>query len=158
MKSVDERFAKKYVVSESGCWVWVGANTGNGHKLRYGRFYVDRIHRVTLAHRWSYQRNGGVIPDGMEIDHLCRNTLCVNPAHLEPVTRRENVIRGTSPNAVNAAKTHCINGHALTAENCYAYRWPKTRQCKACARQSSRNKTAEKNAKALRLAIREING
>lgn len=83
-------FDSRYRVSDSGCWIWQGSvsNTGYG---RIGSRY---------AHRVSYERSNGPIPDGLTIDHLCRTTLCVNPDHLEPVTHRENVLRGMSPGAI----------------------------------------------------------
>jgi hypothetical protein len=143
-----ERFAQKYQVDYSGCWTWTAANTGQ-IVLSYGRFYDRATRRVVMAHRWSYERTVGPIPGGLELDHLCRNTLCVNPAHLEPVTRRENVVRGTSPNAINAAKTHCRRGHELTQENCYAFRWPKTRQCKLCARINEQEKRDRRKVEAV---------
>lgn len=162
-----DRFNEKYVV-EGDCWRWIGADTGKGHKLRYGIFYDSASRRRMLAHRWSYQQFVGPIPAGLEIDHACRNPLCVNPAHLEPVTRRVNVMRGTSPNARNRAKTHCINGHELTQENCYQTKWPRFRECKHCARVAQRQRyarkrlqtnslaSAERNAQALRKAIEEL--
>ena len=158
--AAEERFrAKIWTPFGQTCWLWTGATTGPGHKLRYGRFYVGR-RRIALAHRWAYERWRGPIPSGLEIDHLCRNPLCVNPAHLEPVTRRENVIRGTSPNAVNAAKTHCKRGHQLTSENVYPNK--PTRQCMICAREREQEKrnlaSAERNARALKAAIAEIGG
>lgn len=66
------------------------------------------------AHRVSYEAFIGPIPAGLDLDHLCRNRACINPYHLEPVTHRENVIRGVSYMAVNANKTNCKYGHALT--------------------------------------------
>ena len=151
-----DRFRMKYDIADNGCWIWKGATTG---KSGYGAFYAGQ--RIT-AHRFAYETFIGPVPEGLDVDHLCRNRLCVNPDHLEPVTRRENVVRGVSPNAANAAKTHCIRGHPLTRENCYASKWPRNRECKECARLASKAKTAkrraEKNANALRLAIRELGG
>lgn len=149
--SVEQRFAAKYIVLDSGCWQWVGATTGTSNGMPYGRFRPPS-QRAVMAHRWSYEAAVGPIPGGMQIDHLCRNTLCVNPAHLEPVVPRENIIRGTSPNASNAAKTHCIRGHELTQENCYTTKWPWNRECKLCARLASRAKYALVRAK--RAALR----
>jgi hypothetical protein len=164
--SAEERFRQKYVVADSGCWLWTGATTGSGHRLVYGRFYDSEQRRVGMATHWSYIRSGRNIGKGLELDHLCRNTLCVNPDHLEAVTRRENVVRGTSPNAINARKTHCIRGHELTQQNCYATKWPRARQCKQCAQLASRAKakkrqtndldSAERNATALSKAIHEL--
>lgn len=66
------------------------------------------------AHRAMFELVNGPVPDGLDLDHLCRNTLCVNPDHLEPVTRRENVLRGEGRSAQNARRTTCLHGHELT--------------------------------------------
>lgn len=82
------RFAAKVTVMANGCHEWIGAGRDSGV---YGRFDVDG--RLVQAHRWAYEHAVGPIPQGLELDHLCRNTKCVNPAHLEPVTRAENLRR-----------------------------------------------------------------
>jgi hypothetical protein len=111
----------------SGCWVWTGArNTSQG---TYGRLWVDG--KVLLAHRVSYEEHVGPIPNGAVIDHLCNNMPCVNPAHLEPKRQRANVLRGSSPPAVHARKTHCLNGHAFDAANTYV-RSNGYRECRKC--------------------------
>lgn len=89
------------------CWLWTGAKQNRG----YGNY------RSKLAHRVSYERYIGPIPNGLTIDHLCRNRLCVNPAHLEPVTQYENNMRGQTVVAINKKKTHCSNGHELSGAN-----------------------------------------
>lgn len=89
----------------TGCWIWSGYRYPRGYgKACFGGRYVS-------AHRLSYVVNKGPIPEGLVIDHLCRNILCVNPDHLEAVTMRENVLRGVGLTAVNNLKTHCVNGH-----------------------------------------------
>jgi hypothetical protein len=92
-----------------------------------------------LAHRVSYERYVGPIPEGAHLDHLCRNRACVNPEHLEPVSVQTNILRGVSPSAVNAAKTECLRGHPFDDENTYVCPAGK-RRCRACktARQSLR--------------------
>ena len=87
-----------------------------------------------LAHRMIYELLVGPIPDGLEIDHLCRNRGCVNPGHMEPVTHRENLMRGDTVAAANPAKTHCIRGHPYDDEN--TYRYGSHRYCRACNKAS----------------------
>src|SRR5690242_3990108 len=95
-------------VDKSGfCWLWTASVDHDG----YGRFVVDG--KTCKAHRIAYTLSIGPIPDGLTIDHLCRNKRCVNPAHLEAVSQKENNHRGTSPSALNIQKTHCIRGHAF---------------------------------------------
>src|SRR5690242_9088754 len=109
-----ELFLRK-IELRGDCWFWIGATTG---KSNYGIFWDGKRRR--LSHRWVWEYCVGEIPADREIDHLCRNRLCVRPSHLELVTHRENVLRADSPNARNAKKTHCIRGHALTPDNLYA--------------------------------------
>ncbi len=101
-------FKSKYKIdNNSGCWIWLAAKQSRG----YGNY------RSRLAHRVSYEMNKGPIPKGLTLDHLCRNRLCVNPDHLEPVTQLENNMRGEGVTARNRRKTHCSNGHPLTPGN-----------------------------------------
>jgi hypothetical protein len=124
--SARTRFAQCYLVTETGCWQWQRP-LDNG----YGRFWVDG--QTVLAHRYSYEIHVGSIPDGLHLDHLCRNRGCVNPAHLEPVTLAVNVLRGEGLSAVNARKTVCKHGHPLTDDNVYVT--PRgSRTCRACQR------------------------
>lgn len=100
-----ERFWAK-VDKTSGCWNW----TGYVDKAGYGRFRFDGATR--LSHRVAYQLIIGQVPDGLQLDHLCRNRRCCNPTHLEPVTNHENSLRGE-----RATKSHCVHGHEYTPEN-----------------------------------------
>jgi hypothetical protein len=111
-------------LTESGCWIWMRSITTAG----YGRLVVDN--RIILAHRFIYEKFIGPIPAGFQIDHLSRVRSCINPAHLEPVTPKENKMRGIGVGAINAKKTHCKNGHEFTLENTYPQK--RRRVCKIC--------------------------
>lgn len=123
-----QRFWAKVEIGP-GCWLWTaaGARSGNG----YGRFHRDG--RLLLAHRVAYEWLVGSIPDGLELDHLCRVRACVNPGHLEPVTLRENILRGESPSARNAVKSECPQGHPYDEANTYVDRTGR-RHCRTCAK------------------------
>lgn len=111
MQSPSERFWSKVQKTET-CWKWQGGKHSNG----YGRFYPK--HDVEVgAHEFAYTLQSGAIPEGKELDHLCKNRDCVNPSHLEPVTHHENLLRGATIPAKNAVKTHCIRGHPLEGDN-----------------------------------------
>lgn len=92
--------------------------------------YVALGKKRQLAHRAIYETLVGPIPAGLTLDHLCRNRWCVNPQHLEPVTARENVLRGEGLSARRARQTNCKRGHALTVDNVYAGR--RERRCRIC--------------------------
>ena len=112
------------VVKTDGCWHWTGGTAGAG----YGTFWNG--HKQEYVHRFSYELVKGPIPEGLTIDHLCKNTRCLNPDHLEAVTLRENVLRGDTFAARHAARTHCPQGHEYTAEN--TYRSTGSRVCRTC--------------------------
>ena len=118
-----DRFWPK-VRKTDGCWEWTACRTRSG----YGN--IGMGDRVLFAHRVAYELCVGPIPPGLTLDHLCRNRGCVNPAHLEPVTMRENLRRGMSPVGIEARTTHCPRGHAYDQENTEVRRG--RRHCRLC--------------------------
>ncbi len=124
VRTVTERFWAR-VEKTPACWLWTGSLSSDGYGQMVNPFHV--------AHRLSYEMLVGPIPDGLQIDHLCRNRRCVNPTHLEPVTVRENLLRSPITLAArNASKTHCIHGHPFDEQN--TYRHNGRRQCRICRR------------------------
>ena len=114
---------------EGDCWIWTKATTWNG----YGLSALNG--KKTTAHRVMYGLHNGPIPDGLELDHLCRNRLCVNPEHLEPVTHSINLRRGLEA-------TGCKRGHPYSPENFSLINRANgkfERRCKACHRERNRN-------------------
>lgn len=128
-KASEERFWSKVDKTE-GCWNWKGGKFTEG----YGRFGIGNKDRY--AHRVAYEMLVGSVPKGLVIDHLCRNRICVNPAHMEVVTNEENLRRGLPSICEQmAAKVYCTRGHLLSRENCYPDRFALGwRDCKLCAR------------------------
>ena len=134
-----ERFSQRYK-NTYGCWRWYGAINQAG----YGVFSVRNEEKGSypiLAHRIMYEVYNGYHPYG-HVDHLCRNTRCVRPDHLELVSPRENTRRGVGPAAINAKKTHCPWGHPYSGDNLYTGKNANSpnriyRQCRACRRVGS---------------------
>lgn len=133
------RLRSHTATNENGCWVWQGSLNPKG----YGSCRLGK--RTALAHRASYMVFVGPIPDGLTIDHLCRNRSCINPAHLEAVTHRENLLRGHTVTAANAAKTHCVHGHEFTPENTYLGPTG-SRACRVC-RSANRRRHFERTGR-----------
>lgn len=135
-RPLGERFWEKVDVRGfDECWEWTSyivKATG------YGRFAVAG--KQVGAHVMAYELVAGDVPDGLVLDHLCRNRSCVNPNHLEPVSLGENVLRGEAPPAKNARKTHCKRDHVFDEQNTYVHKGQ--RNCRAChnARQRERNR------------------
>jgi len=134
MMTIEQRFWNKVGKhsDQDACWLWLGSSFWVG-KAKYGQFKVSS-HNTVLVHRFSYELLVGLIPWGLEIDHLCRNTLCVNLKHLEPVTHQVNCLRGFSPWAVYARRTHCKQGHVFTEGSNYIDH-NRRRICKICEAQ-----------------------
>lgn len=144
----DEELANRIfpkVIEDPGtnCWEWQGARHA---RYGHGMFGYNALGRNTTryVHDWMWEFLVGPVPEGLVLDHLCRNTRCCNPVHLEPVTSEENILRGDGPTAVNARKTHCIHGHEFTPENTRMQRQAPSsggtwmRVCKTCARDKAR--------------------
>ncbi len=130
-RTVEQRFLSKIVSDEIDCWQWQGAKEKNG----YGKFTVGKV--TMTAHRFAFDRFRGAIPNHLTCDHLCRNTSCVNPWHIELVTMRENLLRGNTFQARNAAKRHCPKGHPYSGDNLYHIPTG-GRGCKTCRREQNK--------------------
>lgn len=118
------------------CWEWTACLQGKGYGQIHERIGFKQ-YRSRLAHRVAYELVKGPIPEGLDLDHLCRNRKCVNPDHLEPVTRQENLARGVGAGETRKrwqAQTHCKRGHELAGDNIYIIPSTGSRQCLACVR------------------------
>lgn len=123
------------------CWIWTGSMQGNG----YGRFAANS--ERYMAHRVAYSLVKGPIPDKLDIHHTCGNTLCCNPAHLQPLDRKTHLADNTEAGVayINKHKTQCSNGHPFTEENTYWHEGH--RQCKICKRKRLREFQENKAAR-----------
>lgn len=129
------KFAER-VRSDGGCWHWMGVKDREG----YGHFHCGgaRFRPYRLSYEWKTQ---APFPSDLVPDHLCRNTSCVNPDHIEPVTHRENILRGDTIAGRNARKTHCDHGHPFDEVNTYRWKGGKagrSRACKTCIKANLR--------------------
>lgn len=141
---------KTQVNRETGCWEWRGRLASNG----YGQIQANR--RTLQVHRVTYEAHKGAIPEGLAIDHLCRNRTCCNPDHLEAVTSHENWRRGQAPNAISVRMGRCLSGrHLLVGENLYVF--PNgVRRCRACHVESQQ--AASETKRLARIASGESRG
>jgi hypothetical protein len=131
----EDRLFSRVTEGANGCWLWGGARVRDG----YGT--IGRDGRNLRAHRVMYEYFIVEIPEGLDLDHLCRVRHCVNPWHLDPVTRQVNIIRGDKP-GINASKTHCPHGHEYTEENTIRHRG--SRFCLTCKRERGREYARKK--------------
>lgn len=138
---------EKVVVGEkTGCWNWTAALHPGGYgAFGFGRKKDGKMAMV-LAHRFAYEHFMGTIPDGLEIDHLCRNRACVNPEHLEAVTRQVNQLRGESVSGAASRRTHCPKGHSYDDANTHVTR-DGSRRCIKCNREASREAQRRRSAR-----------
>jgi hypothetical protein len=135
---VIDRIRSRVTIGESGCWIFEGQRRDG-----YGQIWVgsrtDGTRRVRKAHEVAYESLIGPVPDGLVLDHLCRNRACVNPEHLEPTTQADNLARSLLvPSTRNARKSACPKGHPYDDENTYVDRHGK-RYCRACRRLRDRS-------------------
>lgn len=154
VKPPEERFWRR--VNKNGplwngtpCWVWTGGSSSyNGQP--YGTFSLGRKRDgATSSHIFAYEAMRGPVPDGLHLDHLCRNTLCCNPDHLEPVTSAVNVLRGQSPTVLAHHRGECMRGHAMTPENTMWRTHKRGRKrpcCRICLRMTRRAREAANKA------------
>lgn len=155
----DDFWSKVDKNGPGGCWLWQGYKSGRP-RFEYGSFSLPE-YGTARAHRVAYALAGGDFSADQQLDHLCRTTLCVNPAHLEPVSSKENTLRGVGPTAVNARKNRCTRGHPLSGDNLFYNRgW---RICKTChyayARETKRRRRERKRlAKASEVAAVQQTG
>lgn len=132
-KSIIERILECVHLPNGECWIWVGAESGNG----YGRISIGGRTRAT--HIVVYEALVGPVPEDKVLDHDCRNRLCCNPWHLTPRTALENTLLGEGPTAINARKTECIRGHKFTVANTIVRvrDGRPRRECRECRRMRS---------------------
>ena len=133
-RTFEQRLWSRILLGDD-CWEWTGCRSAKGYGLIYKSGATKRVHRVV------YELLVGPIPDGLQLDHLCRNRGCANPSHLDPVDTRENTLRGVGLTSQNAVKTHCAQGHPFTGENLYLRTGSRRgRECRECKRNWDRKR------------------
>jgi hypothetical protein len=134
------RLFEDRVIRTDGCWLWDGSHNTHG----YGQWWNPTTKSLQFAHVEAWERENGPVGNAT-LDHVCRNHGCVRPSHLEPVTFRENVLRGVGPTAQNARKTHCAHGHEFTPENTVVVsKKAGGRKCRTCMNRLQRERYARK--------------
>lgn len=139
MRGIPKKVAERR--RNSPCWEWPGQRLPTGYGMKQNKKAVGI--KNFLVHRLVYAAIFGEIPKGLVIDHLCRNTCCCNPFHLEPVTYQENFLRGESPFVKFAQQTHCKWGHEYTPENTRYRKGRFARICKMCSAEYSKKRCRE---------------
>lgn len=142
--AIERAWTKIMFNPESDCLLWMGALSDYGYPIMTVGIRADGSRRATRVHRLFYEHYKGPIPPGKEPDHLCRVRCCVNPEHMEAVTRRENTLRGIGPAAQYAKRTRCNHGHEFTLEN--TLRHHGNRYCRICAHEYDRKRYLKKKA------------
>lgn len=154
-------FVQKPADDQDACWTWQGMTTANGYgRISFALAYGQHVREIR-AHRVAYILTHGSVSPDLVIDHLCRNRLCVNPAHLEAVTDRVNILRGAGLAAQYAARTHCARGHDLMDPANTRTDPDRSRKCRACERlrdQARRKGTTLTKLEAQQKAIRGLTG
>lgn len=140
-EDIGRKFWARVGAGGDGCWPWQGVITVYGYGVLLVGSKVRGTRRRLMAHRVSYELLVGPIPDGLQIDHLCRNRACVRPDHLEPVTNRENQLRGQGPVGEQMRRDHCINGHPFNHVYVSDGRF-RQRRCTVCDNESRRRRRA----------------
>ena len=136
-KQLPDRFWSKVSGHSSGCWPWIGCRV-KSYEAWYPKFTLGGM--GFAAHRVMYMMTYGTIPEGMEVHHECRNTVCVNPYHLRVVTGRGNRLLSNGASAINFRKTHCKRGHELSGDNLIQYDNPRyKRVCRTCQKMWQEN-------------------
>lgn len=138
-----KRLSEKMLIGD-GRWEWQGFRDYDGYGQAAGE---NTYEGCKPAHRVVYEMMVGPIPEGLQLDHLCRNRACVKPSHVEPVSGAENIRRGQSPAAKNARKTHCLRGHFYDEVNTYVSPDGR-RSCRTCHRERMAAKKREEKARA----------
>jgi hypothetical protein len=147
---LSDKFWEKIAKRENGCWLWIGSLSNAGYGRFDGGAAFRAAHKTRIAHRLAFMAIKGAIPEGLTLDHLCRNRACVNPDHLDPCPIGENVRR--SP-VWNGNKTHCPAGHQYTNDNVKVSSRGE-RCCKTCRNQQARDSKRRARA-AARAALGE---